>query len=78
LFFDVNIKRVILRVFEPQDSKITSDSMYSHLDKLLPKMDVKYMYWAILDFGALICSKNKFKCELCPITKHCLYFLNLT
>ncbi|MBY8980588.1 MAG: hypothetical protein KGD72_09370 [Candidatus Lokiarchaeota archaeon] len=78
LFFDVNIKRVIMRVFEPQDSKFNRDSMYSHLDKLLPKMEFKYTYWAILDFGALICSKNKPKCSICPITKHCLYFLNPT
>jgi A/G-specific adenine glycosylase len=78
LFFDVNIKRVIMRVFEPQGSKFTSDSMYSHLDNLLPVMEVKYMYWAILDFGAIICSKNKPKCTLCPIAQHCLYFLNPT
>lgn len=78
LFFDVNIKRVIMRVFEPQDSKFNRDSMHSHLDKLLPKMEFKYMYWTILDFGALICSKNKPKCAICPITKHCLYFLNPT
>ena len=78
LFFDVNIKRVIMRVFEPQGSKFNRDSMYSHLDKLLPKMEFKYMYWTILDFGALICSKNKPKCAICSITKHCLYFLNPT
>jgi len=76
LFFDVNIKRVITRIFEPQGSKFTRDSMYSHLDSLLPKMDAKYLYWAILDFGALICSKNKPKCTLCPIAEHCLYKLS--
>jgi len=74
LFFDVNIKRVIMRVFEPQDSKFTRDSMYSHLERLLPKMEFKYIYWAILDFGALICSKNKPKCEICPISDNCLHF----
>ena len=74
LFFDVNIKRVIMRVFEPQGSKFTRDSMYSHLDNLLPKMEIKYIYWAILDFGALICSKNKPKCEICPISDNCLHF----
>jgi len=78
LFFDVNIKRVITRIFEPQGSKFSRDSMHSHLDNLLPKMEVKYIYWAILDFGALVCSKNKPKCTLCPIAQHCLYFLNPT
>ena len=74
LFFDVNIKRVITRIFEPPDSKFTRDSMYSHLNNLLPKMDVKHMYWAILDFGALICSKSKPNCTLCPISDNCLHF----
>jgi len=74
LFFDVNIKRVIMRVFEPQGSKFTRDSMYSHLDNLLSKVEIKYIYWAILDFGALICSKNKPKCEICPISDNCLHF----
>ena len=73
LFFDVNIKRVILRVFEHQGSKFTPDSICSHLDNLLPKMEVKHMFWAILDFGALICSKNKPKCEICPISDNCLH-----
>ncbi len=74
LFFDVNIKRVLMRVFESQDSKFSRDSIYSHLDKLLPKREFKYIYWAILDFGALLCSKNKPKCELCPISDNCLHF----
>ena len=74
-FFDVNIKRFIQRVFRPQDVKVKNDIIYTELDKLLPKMDFKDMYWAILDFGYKICSKNKPKCELCPISDRCSYFL---
>ncbi|MHA1460190.1 MAG: hypothetical protein ACTSO8_01810 [Promethearchaeota archaeon] len=75
-FFDVNIKRFIQRVFEPQDVKVKNDSIYTELDKLLPKMDFKHMYWAILDFGYKICSKNNPKCELCPISDKCCYILH--
>jgi A/G-specific adenine glycosylase len=78
LFFDVNIKRIIQRVFKPQDVKVKIETIYTELDKLLPKTDFKYLYWGILDFGSLICSKNKPKCELCPFAKECLYFLNLS
>ena len=74
LFFDVNIKRFIQRVLKPQDMKVKNDIIYTELDKLLPKMDFKDMYWAILDFGSKICSKNNPKCELCPISDKCLYF----
>jgi len=77
-FFDVNIKRFIQRVFKPQDVKVSPDIIYTELDKLLPKTDFKYMYWAILDFGYKICSKNNPKCELCPISDKCFYYLNLS
>ncbi len=77
-FFDVNIKRFIQRVFKPQDAKVKPDIIYTELDKLLPKTDFKYMYWAILDFGYKICSKNNPKCELCPISDKCFYYLNLS
>ena len=76
-FIDVNIKRFIQRIFTPQDEKVNLKTIYTELDKLLPKNDFKYLYWAILDFGYLICSKNKPKCELCPISDNCFYFLNL-
>lgn len=73
-FFDVNIKRFIQRVFKPQETKVKNESIYTELDKLLPKTDFKYLYWAILDLGNKICSKNKPKCEICPISDNCLHF----
>jgi len=75
-FFDVNIKRFIQRIFAPQDEKVNLETIYTELDKLLPKNDFKYLYWAILDFGSLICSKNKPKCELCPISDSCVYYVS--
>ena len=74
-FFDVNIKRFILRIFKPLNEKVKDMSLYSELDRLLPKTDFKHMYWAILDFGNIICVKSKPKCELCPISDTCCYFL---
>ena len=76
-FFDVNIKRFIQRVFQHQDVSVKIEIIQTELDNLLPKIDFKYIYWAILDFGALVCSKNNPKCELCPISDNCFYFLNL-
>ena len=77
-FFDVNIKRFVQRIFTPQDEKANLETIHTELDILLPKTDFKHIYWAILDFGSLICSKNKPKCEQCPISDKCLYFLNLS
>jgi A/G-specific adenine glycosylase len=73
-FYDVNIKRFIQRVFVSHDVKAKPEIIDTELAKLLPKIDFKYMYWAILDFGNKICSKNKPKCEICPISDKCLYF----
>jgi adenine-specific DNA glycosylase len=77
LFYDVNIKRFIHRVFYPQGIKLKKEVIYEELDKLLPETKYKYAYWAILDHGFKICSKNNPKCELCPISINCLYHLNL-
>jgi len=77
-FFDVNIKRFILRIFKPQETKVKNESIYAELDKLLPKTDFKHMYWAILDFGNKICSKNKPKCEICPLFDNCLHYYTLS
>jgi A/G-specific adenine glycosylase len=77
-FFDVNIKRFVQRIFKPQNLKVKIETIYEDLDKLLPKTDFKYVYWAILDFGYKICTKNNPKCEQCPISDRCLYFLNLS
>ena len=77
LFYDVNIKRFIQRVFKPKKEKIKPDVIYSELDKILPKADFKHIYWAILDFGNLVCTKRNPKCEICPISSYCFYFLDL-
>ena len=75
-FFDVNIKRFIQRVLCPQDMKVGKEAIYAELNRLLPETNYKYIYWAILDFGYKICSKNNPKCELCPISNNCSYFSN--
>ncbi|MFX0076327.1 MAG: hypothetical protein ACFE96_12855 [Candidatus Hermodarchaeota archaeon] len=75
-FFDVNIKRVIQRIFKSQDAKIKPEEIHSELEMLLPKVNFKHIYWALLDFGSKICIKSKPKCDLCPIFSSCDYSLN--
>ncbi|MFX0049489.1 MAG: hypothetical protein ACFE8G_15240 [Candidatus Hermodarchaeota archaeon] len=75
-FYDVNIKRFIQRIFSDQETKLKRETINSELNKILPKTGFKHMYWAILDFGNKICTKNKPKCALCPISDDCNYFLN--
>ncbi|MHA1294707.1 MAG: endonuclease III domain-containing protein [Promethearchaeota archaeon] len=71
LFIDVNIRRFITRVFKSSNLKIKDKIIEGELNKLLPESDCKYLYWAILDFGNKICTKNNPKCDNCPIFDFC-------
>ena len=75
-FYDVNIKRIISRVFGTQNIKIKDDYIVERLDGLLPSTDCKYFYWGILDLGNKICTKRNPKCHLCPILDHCHFYSN--
>ncbi|MBN1800918.1 MAG: hypothetical protein JW891_05385 [Candidatus Lokiarchaeota archaeon] len=75
IFFDVNIKRIIERVFNNfKDTIKIKDQIEQNLDKLLPESNCKHFYWALLDFAALICTKKNPKCESCLISSTCHYF----
>ena len=77
LFFDVNIKRFISRVFKSEEPKIKKNSIIEKLNTFLPASNYKHFYWAILDFCNKICQKNNPKCETCPISKYCSFFSNV-
>ena len=77
LFFDVNINRIIDRVFGIPNQKIGKEYIYEQLDNLLPETECKHFYWGLLDFGSKICAKKNPKCQECPISNYCHYFLDL-
>ena len=64
---DVNVSRVISRVFNLEKKK----DIEFYLQKKLPKKNCSNFMQAIMDLGATICKKNKINCEICPIIKHC-------
>ena len=72
LFYDVNIKRFVSRIFG--DLKPKQDYIEEKLTLLLPESNCKDFYWAILDFGNKVCSKKNPKCDSCPINNSCFYF----
>ncbi len=75
IFFDVNIERIISRVYKPNLPKIPKTILIEKLEGLLPNNECKYFYWSLLDFGNKVCSKKKPKCDGCPITDTCGYHL---
>jgi A/G-specific adenine glycosylase len=74
LFHDVNIKRIIERVFQLSTNKKKNEVINEKLDMLLPDDDFKHFYWALLDFGSIICAKKNPKCQICTISDYCHYF----
>ena len=74
LFHDVNIKRILERVFEMSTDTKKNKFINDKLDMLLPYDDFKRFYWGLLDFGSTICAKKNPKCQICPISDYCHYF----
>ncbi len=73
---DVNMARVLERYFGPrQKSDIRYDPYLQDLSrKVVNHINFKEVNWAILDFGALICKAKSPKCNICNLSKECLYF----
>jgi A/G-specific adenine glycosylase len=75
---DVNMARVLERYFGPrQKSDIRYDPYLQSLSKkIVNHKNYKEINWAILDYGALICIARKPKCDICVISKNCLFYNN--
>lgn len=66
---DVNVSRVMKRVFDLKDESQIEDKLL----KIIPKGQSKIFNWALLDFGSLVCrSKNPLH-DICPIAAICKY-----
>lgn len=72
---DVNMARVLERFFGPrQMADIRYDPYLQELSRtVLPKRNSKETNWAILDFGALVCTKRHPSCKQCPLSERCLF-----
>ncbi|MHA1284108.1 MAG: endonuclease III domain-containing protein [Promethearchaeota archaeon] len=74
IFIDINIKRIILRIFEYPNKKLKLVSIKKYLNQILPEKDYKHFYWALLDFGNKICTSKSPNCNNCPLTMICKYY----
>ena len=77
---DANMIRIIKRVFAWQScrSRDREDlSLWRFAEDLVPKQECREFNWAVLDFGALVCTSRNPKCDICPINGICSYFQNL-
>lgn len=72
--FDINVSRIISRVFsinlgnEPHKNK----ESWLLAETLLPYNRVKEFNWALIDLGRTVCI-SKPKCKICPLLKICSF-----
>lgn len=70
---DFNMARVIERYFGPRKlADIRYDPFLQEITLIIVNCNnSKEINWAILDFAALVCKKNRPLCAYCPLTKDC-------
>ena len=75
---DANVIRIITRIFgikEVVSSQRTKKAIYRIVESLLPQGNARTFNQAMMEFGALICSKQT-KCCACPFSTSCYAYLN--
>lgn len=72
---DGNVKRVLTRFFAiegwPGNKKI-ENQLWQLSEQVTPKKHVDRFNQAMMDIGAIVCTRSKPKCTLCPLHKDCI------
>lgn len=71
---DVNIERVLSRLYKKMPSKETmlpTKEVYQIAEAILPAHDSRLWHEALMDIGATICLKRNPQCDKCPVAAHC-------
>lgn len=78
---DGNVKRVLSRFYAlagwPGEKKV-HDALWEIAERLTPSESVAPYTQAMMDLGAMICTRSKPKCAECPLQSHCVAHQNDT
>src|SRR5688500_5702250 len=78
---DTNVARVLFRIFVGRGD-VKAHAMRRRLwalsEVLVPRKQVFDFNQALMDFGATVCVARKPKCDVCPMTKLCTSFPDLS
>ena len=72
---DGNVKRVLARYCSVAGSpaiKSVEQLLWQHAEALLPQCDVATYTQALMDMGAMLCTRSKPRCDLCPVQRGCV------
>jgi A/G-specific adenine glycosylase len=72
---DTNVVRILERFFglRGRGEKSRDDSLWQAAEAIAPQTNVREWNWALIDFGALVCTAVKPRCPVCPLQKKCDY-----
>lgn len=72
---DGNVKRTLARSFAVEGwpgKKQVENQLWQHAEAHTPKHDVDKYNQAMMDMGAMVCTRSKPKCTLCPVESLCV------
>ncbi|EFB71118.1 A/G-specific adenine glycosylase [Providencia rustigianii DSM 4541] len=76
---DGNVKRVLARCYAVggwPGKKEVENRLWEISTKVTPAVEVEYFNQAMMDLGAMVCTRSKPKCELCPLNSGCVAYAN--
>ncbi len=74
---DGNVKRVLARcnaIDGWPGKKIVENALWAVASEHTPAERVDEYNQAMMDMGAMVCTRSKPKCSLCPVSNHCVAF----
>ena len=76
---DGNVIRVVSRLLNLQSGvweRHGQEKISCYVNDRISKLEPGNFNQAMMDLGAMLCKKQKPNCEICPIQKYCLAYLN--
>ncbi|TDB48353.1 A/G-specific adenine glycosylase [Photorhabdus luminescens] len=76
---DGNVKRVLARCYAVEGwpgKKEVESSLWQISTNVTPVQEVEYFNQAMMDLGAMVCTRSKPKCEICPLNQGCIAYAN--
>lgn len=74
---DGNVKRVLARCYAVEGwpgKKEVENKLWEISEQVTPTKGVEYFNQAMMDLGAMVCTRTKPKCELCPLNTGCIAY----
>lgn len=72
---DGNVKRVLARYFAQEGwpgKKMVENRLWQLSTKVTPAQEVDKFNQAMMDLGAMVCTRSTPKCEICPLRQGCV------